>query len=128
MIFALPHSGTIELDQILNSKVLRNANVGVCVMNVSGEVLYEKNAHSRFIPASNQKVFSVLYALDKFGPDHTMKTKIWKSAGRIDVECSGDPSLTLQQLRDARKALNPGGNWPIYPPKILAGRTGLGVG
>jgi D-alanyl-D-alanine carboxypeptidase/D-alanyl-D-alanine-endopeptidase (penicillin-binding protein 4) len=66
------------------------------------------------MPASNQKLLSCAFALYELGPDFVPKTRIWKLKDRIIVESNGDPSLTYQQLTDAKKALKLNGKLPVY--------------
>lgn len=96
---------TIGLDAILNDPALSGAQVGVCVTDNTGKLVYERNGKTRFVPASNQKVPTVLLALEKLGPDFGLSTKVWKEDGRVVVDSWQDPLLTLADLRTARKAL-----------------------
>lgn len=94
-----------DLDKILADPALTGAQVGVCVTDASGQRLYERNPETRFVPASNQKVLAVLFALDKLGPNFRGTTKIWKTSRALFVETTGDPTLTLADLRRARSQL-----------------------
>lgn len=57
------------LDRILTHDDLRGASVGAIVTTLDGTVLYERNSDLRLMPASNQKLLSVSYALHALGPD-----------------------------------------------------------
>jgi len=117
---------TQDFDQILKDPALQGAQVGVCVLDESGNVLFERDSESRFVPASNQKVLSLLYAFEVLGPEYRGKTMIWKSKGRVDVQSSGDLTLTLADLRKAKKALGLTQGWPVhircpFPPSLGPG-------
>lgn len=103
-----------ELDSLLHSPLLNGATVGVCVLGSDGRTVYERNPDARLVPASNQKIFSVGYALSTLGSSATLKTSIWKGDKRVDVVGGCDPSLTLEQLRQARTKLGIGADWPVH--------------
>src|SRR5271156_3559638 len=46
------------------------------VDSVTGETLYERNADSYFVPASNMKLLTTALALDKLGPDFRFRTTL----------------------------------------------------
>jgi D-alanyl-D-alanine carboxypeptidase/D-alanyl-D-alanine-endopeptidase (penicillin-binding protein 4) len=96
------------------------------VVDGSGKILYARNAETRFVPASNQKLVSVLFAFDTLGAEYRCQTRIWKGRGRVDVESSGDPSLTLDDLRSARKKLKLFDGWPVHVHGPY--KSGLGPG
>ncbi|MBS1715305.1 MAG: D-alanyl-D-alanine carboxypeptidase [Armatimonadetes bacterium] len=104
---------TASLDDVLADKRLRGAQIGVCVTDATGNVLYGRSSDSRFVPASNEKIFSALYAMDVCGPDAVFQTKVWKFKDRIVVSVPGDATLTLEQLRKARKALQIAPKTPV---------------
>jgi D-alanyl-D-alanine carboxypeptidase/D-alanyl-D-alanine-endopeptidase (penicillin-binding protein 4) len=69
-----------------------------------GRVLYERNAHRKFVPASNMKILSTATALSLLGPDFRYETNLW-GVGRLErpggvlrgdlvLEASGDPTLS----------------------------------
>jgi serine-type D-Ala-D-Ala carboxypeptidase/endopeptidase (penicillin-binding protein 4) len=73
----------------------------------SGETLFEKNADSYFVPASNMKLFTTALALAKLGPDYkfhtTLETRGTISPGGIlsgDVVLvgRGDPNLSNRKF------------------------------
>lgn len=136
---------TAKLDEVLSSPCLKGGHVGVCVTDGHGKVLYEKLSGERFVPASNQKLFSVLFALDSLGPDTRLKTKVWIDNGTIHIQGSSDPSLEINQFRELRKSLNlptvkavrahlpfqtslgPGWEWDDLPWYYAAPTSGLSV-
>ncbi len=94
-----------SLEAVLADSALLGAVVGACVTDSSGKRLFEHNADLRFVPASNQKILTALFAVETLGPDYRPVTRLWKEKGRVVVAASGDPTLSLKDLRGARKAL-----------------------
>ena len=103
-----------KLDAILDSPDLSGALVSCIVTDLEGKELYSRNATTRVMPASNQKLISCAYALHQLGKDYVPKTRIWKEKNRVVIDSPGDPSLTYKQLVDARKALKLNGKLPVY--------------
>jgi len=89
----------------LDAPALKGAIVGAVVTTEDGQVIYERNADLRLMPASNQKLFTCLYAMDRFGPDYVPRTRIWKLPNYVVVDAPGDPSLNYQALAEAREQL-----------------------
>lgn len=79
-------------------------HIGALVVDVeSGEVVYARDEHKRFVPASNQKVLTTLAALERWGPDYRFHTAIEADGdlgpdgilvGDLVVRGSGDPTLS----------------------------------
>ena len=67
-----------------------------------GAVLYERNAHRKFVPASNAKVLVVAAALEELGPDYRYETGLWATRplrgstveGPLVLDGRGDPTLS----------------------------------
>jgi len=102
------------LDAIFNRPGLRSASIGAIVTDLDGKVLYERNATQSLMPASNEKLLSVAYALFKLGPEFRPVTRIWKLEDRIVVDCPGDPSMTFDRLKEASKKLDLKARTPIF--------------
>jgi len=76
---------------------------GVKIVSLdSGQTLFEHNARKLLKPASNAKLFTAALALDRFGPDHRIKTSLYSAArpdksgilrGDLVVYGRGDPSF-----------------------------------
>ena len=104
-----PHTdepvNTVEklFEPYLNDPALDIANVGIIVQNpATREIIYHRNAHRLFMPASNQKVITTAAALSYLGPDYRFVTKLYTD-GRIDdgvlrgnlyIKGSGDPTVS----------------------------------
>lgn len=117
MLLALAALLQPDFDAVLDVPATKGSLVGACVMRQSGEVLYERNAAVRMVPASNQKLLTCAYALATLGPDYRPKTRFWKERDRIVIQAEGDPSLTLGRLREAAKAIRLD---PKKPLKIVS--------
>lgn len=90
-----------KLDPIEQSGTL----VAAQVITLDGTVLYEKNPAQRVMPASNQKLFSCIFALNQLGLDYQSQTRFWKQGTQIIVDAPGQPSLSYEELTAAAKKL-----------------------
>jgi D-alanyl-D-alanine carboxypeptidase/D-alanyl-D-alanine-endopeptidase (penicillin-binding protein 4) len=72
---------------------LRNAIWGIDVEDDAGRVLYERNAHTLLIPASNRKLFAAATAISCHGLDHRFATELWLDGASVVIRGAGDPSL-----------------------------------
>ncbi|MCL1124270.1 D-alanyl-D-alanine carboxypeptidase/D-alanyl-D-alanine endopeptidase [Shewanella surugensis] len=69
-------------------------------------ILYQRNAHKRFLPASTMKLLTAVATSSYLGPKFTFKTRIYSDApivkgiieGDLFIAFSGDPSFTKQDL------------------------------
>lgn len=107
-----------RIDALLADPSVRGAVVGVCVLDGQGRELYARDADTRMVPASNEKILSGAFALAALGPDHRVRTRIWKENGRTVVDAPGDPTLTLEALRQVRKGL--GLSSPVHVRQAFA--------
>lgn len=101
------------LQQRLEAVIGSEAPVwSVSVADPSGRLLADINGLRPRLPASNQKLISTAFALDRLGPDHRLSTQLWRlSDGTLRLTGQGDPDLALPQLqRFARLALASGGS------------------
>ncbi|MEY3463450.1 MAG: D-alanyl-D-alanine carboxypeptidase/D-alanyl-D-alanine-endopeptidase [Cyanobacteriota bacterium] len=92
----------------------------ITVADAQGRLLADINGMRPRVPASNQKLISTAYALDRLGPDHRLRTRLWRLGdGTLRLTGEGDPDLALPQLqRFAKLALGSGGgSGPI--PSLL---------
>ena len=73
----------------------------------SGEILYEKNADSYFVPASNMKLLTTALALDRLGPDYRFRTTLETNgallpdgtiSGDLILVGRGDPNLSNRKF------------------------------
>jgi serine-type D-Ala-D-Ala carboxypeptidase/endopeptidase (penicillin-binding protein 4) len=84
----------------------------ISIADPSGRLLGDINGLRPRIPASNQKLISTAFALDRLGPDHRLRSQLWRLPdGSVRLTGEGDPDLALPQLqRFAKLALGSGGS------------------
>ncbi|MFN9646361.1 MAG: D-alanyl-D-alanine carboxypeptidase/D-alanyl-D-alanine-endopeptidase [Cyanobacteriota bacterium] len=84
----------------------------VTIADGTGRLLADVNGTRPRVPASNQKLVSTAFALDRLGPDFRLNTQLWRLAdGTLRLTGQGDPDLALPQLqRFAMLALRSGGS------------------
>lgn len=114
------------LDQLLDKPELAGSLIGVHVCELDGTPLYSRNEKLRLMPASNQKINTVAYALWRLGPDYRPTTKFWKMADRIVVQSDGDPSMTYDDLVAIKKKLQAKDDIPVFVNQSY--RPGFGPG
>lgn len=113
------YSSSSSLQQNLNNILshFRGFNTGVSIQSLStGRVLYQYNANQGFVPASTLKLFTGIAALDYLGPHFQFKTRFLINSGarihngvltgNLYIKFSGDPYLTLDDLKDMLETLN----------------------
>jgi D-alanyl-D-alanine carboxypeptidase/D-alanyl-D-alanine-endopeptidase (penicillin-binding protein 4) len=72
----------------------------VSVADARGRLLADVNGTRPRLPASNQKLISTAFALDRLGPDHRLATQLWRLPdGRLRLTGQGDPDLALPHLQ-----------------------------
>jgi D-alanyl-D-alanine carboxypeptidase/D-alanyl-D-alanine-endopeptidase (penicillin-binding protein 4) len=84
---------TGPIDRAAAALELRHAIWGIEVQDEAGRVLYERNAHTLLMPASNRKLFAASSAINCFGLDHRFTTELWLDGGNVVIRGGGDPSL-----------------------------------
>jgi D-alanyl-D-alanine carboxypeptidase/D-alanyl-D-alanine-endopeptidase (penicillin-binding protein 4) len=96
-----------RVDSILADPLLGGVTHGLLVESLrTGQVVYERNADTPLIPASNMKMVTGALALTTLGPSYSFETDLATSASAIDpvlegdlfVRGSGDPSLTTEEV------------------------------
>lgn len=105
---------TVTLDRII-AGAGNSADVGIQIKSMhSGDLLYSRNAHDLFTPASIMKILTAEAALLYLGPNYTFQTRLLTDATRIShgiingnvyLVHSGDPSLTYTDFIDLLVAL-----------------------
>ncbi len=80
----------------------------------TGRVIYERDAHRKFVPASNMKVLTAAAALTELGGDFRFVTALWSDAeidsggtlaGALVLDGRGDPTLSGRFHESGRAAL-----------------------
>lgn len=107
-----------DLDKLFDQKLPRLGRWGIAVMDLeSGDIIYQHNSQSKFIPASNAKLFTTAAALEQLGPNYSYQTEIF-ALGEIDsfgvlhgdliIKGSGDPTISelalLEEWADSLKS------------------------
>ena len=101
------------LQQRLLATVAGQASVwSITIADAQGRLLADLNGNRPRIPASNQKLVSTAFALDRLGPDYRLNTQLWRLGdGSFRLTGEGDPDLALPQLqRFAMLAMGSGGS------------------
>lgn len=87
---------------------LAGAAIGLCVLDATGAVQYEKQARTAQIPASSLKTLTTATALESLGPDARFETTVGFTArpdatgrvpGDLVVRGGADPTLGLADLQ-----------------------------
>ncbi len=96
------------LAPLTRDRVYRQSEVGVYVVDVdSGEVMFDREGHTGFVPASTMKVLTAATALDRLGPSYRFTTELLTDGeldgagvlhGNLYVRGTGDPSLVIEDL------------------------------
>jgi serine-type D-Ala-D-Ala carboxypeptidase/endopeptidase (penicillin-binding protein 4) len=97
---------TAQLSEPLDDLKLRGALVCAMVTDTSGKVLYQRNADLRVMPASNQKLLTCAFALNR-KPDFRPTTRFWFEEGVATIAAEGDPTLTMDQLKSLQDQISP---------------------
>jgi len=84
----------------------------ISVLDERGQLLADINGWLPRIPASNQKLISSAFALDRLGPDFRLKTQLLRHGdGSLEIVGEGDPDLSIAEIqRFAMVALGRGGS------------------
>ena len=96
-----------RVDQVSGAAPVNKGEWGILIVDgPSGETLYEKNADSYFVPASNMKLLTTALALDTLGPGYRFRTTI-ESTGKLEegilrgdliLVGRGDPNLSNRKF------------------------------
>ncbi len=96
-----------EIDLIIPPKIFKDIQIGVFAISLSkGDIIFEKNADTKLIPASVIKIFTSYAALKKLGPNSTFKTRVFRTGllnegtltGNLFLKGGGDPSLVSERM------------------------------
>ncbi|MFQ5865997.1 MAG: D-alanyl-D-alanine carboxypeptidase/D-alanyl-D-alanine-endopeptidase, partial [bacterium] len=97
-----------QIDAILQDSLLHQTRTGIKVVSLNtGEVLYAKDSHLLFHPASNMKLLTTAAALSKLGPNFRFKTILYADTssfedrtifGNLYLKGFASPDLSTQDL------------------------------
>ena len=105
------------IDAVVSAPPLDQVHWGILILDPArDQVVYARNAHRKFVPASNMKVLSTATALSLLGPRHRLETSIW-AVGEMDpvsghlngdlvLRPSGDPTFSDRFYPSARAPLD----------------------
>jgi len=84
-----------RLDAAVSGLKLRNAAVGVCVIDFNtGRPVYGSSERAHLLLASNTKLLTTSAALCRLGPDFKFRTSIGVLGGDLHVFAGGDPNIS----------------------------------
>ena len=84
----------------------------ISVLDDRGQLMADLNGGLARIPASNQKLVSTAFALDRLGPDFRLRTELLRHPnGSLELVGEGDPDLSIAEVqRIAMAVLGQGGS------------------
>ena len=95
-------------DSLLGTNPVSKGEWGLLIVDsANGEILYEKNASSYFVPASNMKLLTTALALDKLGLNYRFRTTVETEGvlspaglltGNLILVGRGDPNLSNRKF------------------------------
>ncbi len=106
-----------EIDEIISAPPLDQVNWGIRIVDPErGQILYNRHAHLKFVPASNMKILSTATALSVLGPDYRYQTDLYgvgsfEEGGRVlqgnlHLRATGDPTLSERFYPSAEAPLD----------------------
>jgi D-alanyl-D-alanine carboxypeptidase/D-alanyl-D-alanine-endopeptidase (penicillin-binding protein 4) len=98
----------LKAESLIGVPPVNRGEWGLLVVDsATGETLYERNADSYFVPASNMKLLTTALALDKLGPDYRFRTTLETNGtlaanglltGDLVLVGRGDPNLSNRKF------------------------------
>ena len=91
-----------DIDNLLDKPFLKRSHIGIHIIDAETEqVLYSRDAHKLFMPASNMKIFTTASGLVLLGKDYKYKTELYINGniedgilkGDLYIKGYGDPSI-----------------------------------
>jgi D-alanyl-D-alanine carboxypeptidase/D-alanyl-D-alanine-endopeptidase (penicillin-binding protein 4) len=109
------------LQQRLLASVAGEASVwSISIADPQGRLLADLHGNRPRIPASNQKLVTTAFALDRLGPDYRLNTQLWRlNDGSFRLTGEGDPDLALPQLQRFAKLASGSGGSSGEPPALV---------
>ena len=87
------------LGNVLDHADLKGSVISAIVTDLDGRVLFGRGSDLRVMPASNQKLFTVAYALDRLGPKYRAATRFWRDDESITIDSDGTLDLGYTELK-----------------------------
>ncbi len=109
------------MQQDINSILSKDVNNwSVTVRDSSSNIITDVNGRTMRIPASNLKLYTTAYALDKLGPYYKLRTKIYKnSKGFYEIKGTGDPDLNKTDFISMASIIKSHPYYTYATPKIV---------
>ncbi len=103
----LTESTCPELTRRINSIIYPNRNKwSISALNSDGEYIINLNGKVPRVPASNQKLITTAYALDKLGTGYQFQTYAYiNRRGIVELVGNGDPDLSQIDIRKIAKRI-----------------------
>jgi D-alanyl-D-alanine carboxypeptidase/D-alanyl-D-alanine-endopeptidase (penicillin-binding protein 4) len=79
-----------DLDALLATPALADADVGLVVRTLDGDTVYSRDSNRRQQPASSAKLVTSAAALDILGPDYRFETAVHATGRRLGPVLDGD--------------------------------------
>ncbi len=90
-----------EVDRIVSTPPLDQVNWGIRIIDPDrGRILYNRNAHRKFVPASNMKLLATSTALSLLGSEFRYETGLWGVGRAEDGGATLDGDLVLLAAGD----------------------------
>ncbi|MFZ6051557.1 D-alanyl-D-alanine carboxypeptidase/D-alanyl-D-alanine endopeptidase [Halocola ammonii] len=90
-------------NSFLSDPVLHHATVSCALVDVaSGEVVFEHESEKTILPASSQKLFTTLAALELWGDEHRFPTEVWRKGNSVYLDTAGDPTFGSDRFAESR--------------------------
>ena len=94
------------LTPTLEVPALSAAAIGFCLLDAKGDLIFEHQARTAFIPASSLKTVTTATALEVLGPDFTFETPLRSASepangvitGDLVLVGSADPTFSLEDI------------------------------
>lgn len=87
-----------DVEAVLKDKLLQKASVGIEVVRMGksdadSKSIYQRDARTPLMPASNLKLTTTSASLDRFGPDFKFRTMLIQHGSDLVLIGDGDPSF-----------------------------------
>jgi|GEM_PF-6455539 D-alanyl-D-alanine carboxypeptidase/D-alanyl-D-alanine-endopeptidase (penicillin-binding protein 4) len=95
-----------SFNTFLSDPVLHHATVSCALVDVaSGEVVFEHEGQKTVLPASSQKLFTTLAALEHWGEEHRFRTQVWSADGSVYLDTGGDPTFGSDRFWESKSEI-----------------------
>ncbi|PTX64936.1 D-alanyl-D-alanine carboxypeptidase/D-alanyl-D-alanine-endopeptidase (penicillin-binding protein 4) [Melghirimyces profundicolus] len=98
----------------------KGARVGCALFCFRTGRRWDLDGEKRFVPASNNKIWTTLTALEELGPEHRWYTRFAaEEGGRLWIRGGGDPSFDVNAATEVARALRRQGLTRLEGPVLL---------